>query len=98
MTDDKVAPDLVERLNEATFKDVEYWPSKLLAEAAAALTSLSAEREQWAAVANREDECRQMWQERAKAAEARIKELEREIRDLREQIDYAWEVAMGDDL
>jgi hypothetical protein len=57
-------------------------PVALVREAAARIVALEAElaearkeREDWAGVANREDECRQMWQARATAAEARAEKL-----------------------
>lgn len=43
------------------------------------ISELEAEVESWAAVANREDECRVMWQTRAESAEAEVERLKGEL-------------------
>jgi len=78
------ASNLRRNLDNATFGGDDTFvrvkaPDLLMAdliEAAQTITALRAERDSWAGQAMREDDCRMMWQERAEAAEAKVKELE----------------------
>jgi hypothetical protein len=51
-------------------------------EAADLITALRAKVEEWAAQALKEDDCRQMWQGRAEAAETKVEELTRQRDEL----------------
>jgi hypothetical protein len=70
--------DIVDRLLDKAAASLPLY-RQLYEEAAKTIAALRAERDEWACQAMKEDDCRKMWQERAEAAEAKIKELEKEL-------------------
>ncbi len=73
------------RDKEFSSKEARY--SRVVMDLTKRATAARRERDEWAAQAMREDDCRMMWQDRAEAAEKCVKELESDLRFARREAD-----------